>query len=238
MAMPADEGDKSTVLHVYNVENLYAAVVEAYIQWQTALVEAVIRATLSGDTTMHFRGHQLCIRRLASLLQIASAYRQGRKWRCECDCCLFLWGLRNYLAHHWARDGAEFAFSGGRWSSGSIWTRQNNARFDDNRGYLRTYAPQVRIAAVRKTLKKRRRFDAAARALADGAPRCSLVPVVDGYMRCLSTNCAEWRAANPVPKPDGREHGYPRIALLELAGELRQASSARGLGSLGLVDGA
>ena len=89
-------------------------------------------------------------------------------------------GLRNYCAHHWARDDATFAISGGTWSSGSIWTRQNNARFDDNRGYLRTYAPQVRIAAVRKTLKKRRRFDAAARALADGASRCSLAPVVDG----------------------------------------------------------
>ena len=33
---------------------------------------------------MHFRGHDLCIRRLASLLQVASAYRQGQKWRCEC----------------------------------------------------------------------------------------------------------------------------------------------------------
>ena len=103
---------------------------------------------------------------------------------------------------------------------------------------VRTFAPQVSIAAVRKTLKKRRRFDAAARALADGAPRCSLAPVVDGYMRCLSANCAEWRAANPAPKPDGREHGYPRTALIELARELRQASAARGLGSLGLVGGA
>lgn len=147
-------------------------------------------------------------------------------------------GLRNYCAHHWARDGAAFAISGGRWISSSIWTRQNNARFEDNRGYLRTYAPQVRIAEVRKTLKNRRRFDAAARALADGAPSCSLVPVVDGYMRCLSANCAEWRAANPVPEPDGREHGYPRTALLELAREMRQASAARGLGSLGLVGGA
>ncbi|MCY4120210.1 MAG: hypothetical protein OXG72_04740, partial [Acidobacteria bacterium] len=86
--MPADDGDKNTVLHVYTVENLYAAVVEAYIQWQTALVEAVLRASLSGVTAMHLRGHQLCIHRLASLLQVASAYRHGRKWRCECDCCL------------------------------------------------------------------------------------------------------------------------------------------------------
>ena len=236
--MAADEGDKSVVLHVYNVENLYAAVVEAYIQWQTALVEAVLRASLSGDTIMRLRGHQLCIRRLASLLQVASAYRHGRRWRCECDCCLFMWGLRNYLAHHWGRDDAAFAISGGRWSSGSIWTRQYNARFDDNRGYRRTYAPQVRIAAVRKTLKRRRRFDAAVRALADGGPTCSLVAVVDGYLRCLSANCAAWRAANPVPESDGREHGYPRTALLELAREMRQASAARALGSLGLVGGA
>ena len=90
--------------------------------------------------------------------------------------------------------------------------------------------PQVSIAAVRKMLKKRRRFDGTARALADGAPRCSLAPVVDGYMRCLSANCAEWRAANPVSNPDGREHGYPRTALLDLAREMRQASAARGLG--------
>ena len=81
--MPADEGDKNTVAHVYNVENFYAAVVEACIQWQTALGEAVVRASLSGATTMHLRGHQLCIRRLGSLLQVASAYRQGRKWRCD-----------------------------------------------------------------------------------------------------------------------------------------------------------
>ncbi len=96
----------------------------------------------------------------------------------------------------------------------------------------------MRIAAVRKTLKRRRRFDAAVRALADGGPTCSLVPVVDGYLRCLSANCAAWRAANPVPEPDGHEHGYPRTALLELAREMRQASAAHALGSLGLVGGA
>ena len=57
-------------------------------------------------------------------------------------------------------------------------------------------------------------------------------------MRCLSANCAHWRARNPVPEPDRREHGYPRTELLELATELRQASAARALGSLGLVGGA
>lgn len=39
------EDYKKRVRHIYNVEILYAAVVDAYIQWQLALVEAVIRAS-------------------------------------------------------------------------------------------------------------------------------------------------------------------------------------------------
>ena len=104
-----------------------------------------------------------------------------------------MWGLPNYLAHHWTRDGVEFAISGGRWSSGSIWTRQNNAHPDDNRSYLRTYAPQVSIAAVRKTLKKRRRFDAAARALGDGA-LCGL-----DLPRTCNASCSSIDSACPPP---------------------------------------
>ncbi len=57
-------------------------------------------------------------------------------------------------------------------------------------------------------------------------------------MRCLSANCTDWRVRNPVPEPDSREDGYPRTELLELARELRQASAAPELGSLGLVGGA
>ena len=88
--MPADEDDKNTVLHIYNVETLYAAVVEGYIEWQTALVEAIIRASLSDATAMHFRGHADCIRKLANLLHVASSYRQGRRWRCVCNYCRFM----------------------------------------------------------------------------------------------------------------------------------------------------
>ena len=235
--MATNEGDQKTVLHVYNVETLHGAVVEGYIEWQTALVEAVLRASVSGATTMHFRGHEHCIRKLANLLHVASSYRQGRQWRCRCNYCVFMWGLRNYLAHHWTRSGAPFAISGGTWSSGSIWIQQNNAHADDNRGYLCTYAPKVTVAVAGKALK-RREFNAAALALGDGAARCNLVPIVDGYMRCLSANCADWRAANPVPEPDDRKHGYPRTELLERARQLRQASAGRELGSLGLVGGA
>ena len=109
--MTAHEGDKNRVLHIYNVETLYAAVVRGL-------------------------------------------YR---------------------MADRTGRSGAP----------GGIWTRQNNAHADDNRGYLRTYAPQVTIAVVGKTLKKSCKFNAAARVLGDGAPRCSLAPLVEGYMRCL-----------------------------------------------------
>ena len=78
------------------------------------------------------------------------------------------------------------------------------------------------IAVVGKTLKRRGKFGAAARVLGDGAPRFA----------------PTWRARNPVPEPDSREHGYPRTELLVLARELRQASAVRELGSLGLVGGA
>ena len=63
---------------------LYAAVVEGYVEWRTALVEAVVRAELSGAVTLHPDGHELCVRRLANLLQMASSYREGREWSCEC----------------------------------------------------------------------------------------------------------------------------------------------------------
>ena len=228
---------RQRVLHIYHVENLYAAVVEAYIQWQLALVEAVIRAALSGEPGVRLRGHERCIQRLATLLQLASSYREGREWTCECNYCLFVCGLRNYLAHHWTRGHAEFAISGGRWTSGSIWTRQNNPDVDDNRGYAHTYAPHVSIRVVSKALKQRQKFDAAARTLGQGAARFNLVPVVDGYMRCLSAHCAAWRAENPVPTPGAHLDCRGLVDLLEMVHQLRKASAGRQPGTLGLAGG-
>ena len=77
--------------------------------------------------------------------------------------------------------------------------------------------------------------DGAARGLGGGADRVSLVPVVDGYVACLSANCAAWRAELPVPEPDGAEHGHPRAALRERAAELRRASAGCRPGTLDLV---
>ena len=186
-----------------------------------------LRAALSGEASAHLRGHERCLQRLATLLQLASSYREGREWTCECDYCVFVCGVRNYLAHHWTRGHAEFAISGGRWTSGSIWTRQHNPDVDDNRGYAHTYAPHVSIGVVSKALKQRRKFDAAARTLGQGAARFNLVPVVDGYMRCLSANCAAWRSENPVPTPEAHLDCRGLVDLVEMVHELRKASAGR-----------
>ena len=231
-----DAADREAVLHVYDVEMLYAAVVDGYVDWQTAIVEAVLRASLSGDPAIHLRGHERCVSALASLLQFTNAYRRGRGWSCECRYCRFLGGLRNYLAHEWAKDDERFAIGGGQWRRGNVWTRPHNAAPDANRVPFRSYAPQVSVGVVSRALTlRRKKFDGAARRLGGGADRVSLVPVVDGYVACLSANCAAWRTGHPVPEPDGVEHGYPRAALLERAAELRRASAGCRPGTLGLI---
>ena len=227
-----DENDKRRVLHLYHVEMLYAAVVEAFIEWQTAIVEAVIRAALSDATPPCLREHERCTSKMASLLQLTNSYREGRQWRCECHYRNSMCGLRNYLTHHWTRGGEDFAIAGARWRGISVWTDRNE------RGYTHTYAPCVTVALVGKALKKRSKFTTAARALGDGGPLVNLAPIVAGYMACLSANCTAWRAQNPVPDPDGRRHDYPRTHLLEFARELHRASAGRGLGGIGLVGGA
>lgn len=57
------------MLHVYRVESLYATVVDTYVDWQTAIVETVIRAAMSGDQATHLCGHERRVSALASLLQ-------------------------------------------------------------------------------------------------------------------------------------------------------------------------
>ena len=232
--MDAKDIDLQRVLHIYKVETLYAAVVEGYLEWRTALVEAVVRAELSGAVTLHPDGHELCVRRLANLLQMTSSYREGREWSCECHYCRFLAGVRNYLAHHWARGHAAFAISAGRSNAAAMEVRQDNAADGSD---PRSYAPQVDIDLVSKRLKERRKFDAAARVLGNGARRFNLVPAVEGCLRCLSASHADWRSENPLPEPGDKEHGYPRADLLEIAKQRRQATAGREPGSLGLVGG-
>ena len=230
----AGDADRETVLHIYTVESLYAAVVDGYIDWHKAIVEAVVRASLSEDKALHLHGHERCVSALAALLQFTHAYRQGRDWSCECRYCRFLGGLRNYLAHCWTR-GGDFAFLAARLRTGSVWTRPHNATPDANRVSCRSYVPQVDVGLVTRALKKHRKFEEAARQLGEGALRVNLVPAVDGYVACLSANCAAWRAAHPLPEPDGLEHGYLRTGLLERAAALRRASSGSRPGTLGLV---
>lgn len=92
----------------------------------------------------------------------------------------------------------------------------------------------VGVVSRAQTLR-RKRFDGAAGRFRGGADCVSLVPVVDGYVACLSANCSAWRAAHPVPEPDDLEHGYPRTALLERAAAMRRASSESQPGTLGPV---
>ena len=232
--MDAKDIDLQRVLHIYNVETLYAAVVEGYVEWRTALVEAVVRAELSGAVTLHPDGHELCVRRLANLLQMASSYREGREWSCECDYCRLLAGVRNYLAHHWARGHAAFAISASRSNVAATGARPDNAA---DGGDLYSYAPHVDIDLVSKRLKERRKFDAAARALGKGARRFNLAPAVEGCLRCLSASHAGWRSENPLPERADHLQDCPGADLLKLARQRRQASAGRGPGSLGLACG-
>ena len=80
----AGNADRETVLHIYTVETLYAAVVDGYIDWHKAIVEAVVRASLSDDQAVHFHGHERCVSALVTLLQFTNACREGRDWSCEC----------------------------------------------------------------------------------------------------------------------------------------------------------
>ena len=228
--MDVKDIDLQRVLHIYNVETLYAAVVEGYVEWRTALVEAVVRAELSGAVTLHPDGHELCVRRLANLLQLASSYREGR----ECHYCRLLAGVRNYLAHHWGRGHAAFAISAGWPNAAAAAARQDNAD-DGNEPY--GYAPHVDVELVSKRLKERRRFDTAARVLGKGARRFNLAPAVEGCLRCLSASHAGWRFENPLPESADHLQNCPGADLLELARQRRQASAGRGPGSLGLATG-
>ncbi len=171
--MTVKDIDLQRVLHIYTVETLYAAVVEGDVEWRTALVEAVVRAELSGAATMHPAGHELCVRRLANLLQLASSYREGREWSCECHYCRLLAGVRNYLAHHWARGPVAFAISAGWSNAAAMEVRQDNGA-DGGDPY--GYAPHVDPELVSTRLKERRKFDAAARVLGKGARRLNLAP--------------------------------------------------------------
>ena len=173
-------------------------------------------------------------RRLANLLQMASSYREGREWSCECHYCRLLAGVRHYLAHHGARGPVAFAISAGRSNAAAMEVRQDNAADGSD---LRSYAPHVDIELVSKRLKERRKFDAAARALGKGAGRFNVAPAVKGCLRCLPANHAGWRSENPLPELDDHLQDCPGADHLKLARERRQVSAGLGPGSLGLAGG-
>ena len=105
--------DKQRVLHIYNVETLYSHLVNSYIEWQAAVVEAIVR-TNSGDSQKDmFVQQERCVWKLTCLLYMADSYQAGQgQQRCQCPKCGFARALRNYFAHHWTRKRGDFALRG------------------------------------------------------------------------------------------------------------------------------
>lgn len=56
----SDRTDKQRVLHIYNVETLYNHVVNSYIEWQTAVIEAIIRTNCALSTKYMFLQQEHC----------------------------------------------------------------------------------------------------------------------------------------------------------------------------------
>ena len=75
-------------------------------------------------------------------------------------------------------------------------TAQRDARC--HRVFFRSYAPQVSVDVVSRALTlRRKKFDGAARRRGGGAERVRLVPIVDGYVACLSANCQATLKTDP-----------------------------------------
>ena len=227
--MTVKDIDLQRVLHIHTVETLYAAVVEGYV----ALVEAVVRAELTGAAPMHAGGHELCVRGLANLLQLASSYREGREWSCECPHCHLLAGVRNYLAHHWGRGHAAFAISAGPMNAAATRARQDNV--DDGSDACR-YAPHVDIKLVSKRLKERRkvrrggpRARQGCPAVQPGARRRSLPAVpVDEPCRLALGESAAGACRRPARLPGRRPCRAGQTASAALGGAGAGESRAGG----------
>ena len=74
-------GDKQRVLHTYNVETLYNHVVNSYIEWQTTVVEAIVRTNSGNSQKDMFVQQERCVWKLTCLLYMADSYQAGRGGR-------------------------------------------------------------------------------------------------------------------------------------------------------------
>ena len=108
----------------------------------------------------------------ARRLQMASSYREGREWSCECHYCRLLAGVRHYLAHHGARGPVAFAISAGRSNAAAMEVRQDNAADGSD---LRSYVPHVDIELVSKRLKERNVASLGIMSVAERAAICAQV---------------------------------------------------------------
>ena len=116
-------------------------------------------------------------RRLANLLQMASSYREGREWSCECHYCRLL----RAFATIWPITGREVLSPSRYRPAGRTRPRWRSGR---------TTPPTAATCALGK-----------------GAGRFNVAPAVEGCLRCRSANQAGWRSENPLPELADHPHG-------------------------------
>ncbi len=211
----SDSTDKQRVLHIYNMETLYNHVANSYVEWQTAVIEAIIRTNCALSTGHMFLQQEHCTWKLSCLLYVADSYRAGQETKCPCSNCRFARELRNYLAHNWTRNKGDFALRGSEWPSGIVLANPGELDSIPDDRYAHGLALYLYLDSTRKDLRD------AALDLGCEDPRIDVVGVIDDYMKCVSKSCKEWRGCNPVPEPDDEVHDYERNVLIGISNEIR-----------------
>ncbi len=219
------KSDKATVLHIYNVETLYNHVVNSYIEWQTAVVEATIRTNCANSSKDALVQQERCVWKLTCLLFMADSHRSGLGTkRCSCAVCGFARALRSYLAHHWTTKEGDFALRGSAWNNSMVAASLRGPSADpDNR--LRTSGLSLFLyrGSVQSALKK------AIDKLDRNEEPLDVVPVISSYMTCVAKSHRGWREQNPIPEIDNKKaqgHGYERNLLIGISNEIRNTTGS------------
>ena len=219
--------EKQRLLRIYNLEILYNHVVNSYVEWQTTVIEAIIR-TNSGHVPKHmFLQQERCTWKLSSLLYMAHAYRESQEKKCYCSVCMFAKALRNYLTHNWTRKEGQFVMRGSTWPAGAVIANPSDERVVPSQRWSHGLALYAYLDSATEELRK------AASDLGCNDPRTDVVAPIDEYMQCVSRSCKDWRESEPIPEMDDGEHDYERNMFIEIIKDLRGTTSFP-LGSIDL----
>ena len=214
--------DKQRVLHTYNVETLYNHVVNSYVEWQTAVVEAIIRANSGNSPKSMFVQQERCVWKLTCLLYMADSYRAGQgAQRCQCPKCGFARALRSYLAHHWTRKTGDFALRGSSWRTATVLVNRGDLHAEPDERVASGLSLFLYVHSVQPELKR------AIEKLGWSEDPVDVVPIVDYYVMCVAESHRAWRQRNPVAKAGtaadaDRGHDYDRDVLIDISNEIRE----------------